>query len=308
MKKCAVFSCKGLGDGLIALVLSNNLHVNGTSVTTFHPFLSELQSWFPHLPIRPFPTTEELTQFDAFFFIYEKSLSMQSLLCHCEKHFPQQTYVLNPIATCNRDYPYWGVGKFKGNRTFVENIVSFCRDSLHLKLSTKDNGIRLPEEIRCKCPKRVILHPMSSRSGKDWPKEKFIALARELSNFGYDPLFVLNEQERQGWDLKEINAPLLHNLRELAELVAQSGYMIGNDSGIGHLASCLDVPTLSICRSYQTAQFWRPAWAMGKVIAPHPWIPNIKGLRLRDHYWKKWISVKRVVKVFLLLAQHSRLT
>jgi heptosyltransferase III len=302
MKKCAVFSCKGLGDGLIALVLSNNLQVNGAVVTTFHPFLQGMQRWFPHLSIRSFPTIDELMQFDAFFFIYEQSPWMKPLLAHCEKHYPQQTVILNPIATCNKDYPYWEMGKFEGRRTFVDNILSFCRESLYLKLLTKSNGICVPDESPPeRHKKRVILHPMSSRPGKDWPREKFIALAGALAAHGYEPIFILSQEERKGWDLSTVSAPFFENLEQLASFVSASGYMIGNDSGIGHLASCLGLPTVTICRSYHTAQFWRPSWARGKVIAPYGWIPNIKGMRLRDEHWKKWVSVKRVLKSFLHL-------
>jgi heptosyltransferase-3 len=300
MKKCAVFSCLGLGDGLISLVLSNNLKVNGAAVTTFHPFLSHLQSWFPSLPIHPFPSLDALSEFDAFFIIFEQSAHMQMILKHCQTHYPTQTFVLNPIATHNKDYPYWEVGKFEGHRTFVDNLVAFCRDTLNLKLVTKNNGIRVPEGIvPYRHAKRVILHPMSSRPGKDWPQEKFIALADSLKCHNYEALFILNNQERRGWDLSKINAPVINNFEELAKWVCESSFMIGNDSGIGHLASCLGIPTVTVCRSYKSAQFWRPAWSRGKVIAPGLWIPNIKGLRLRDKYWKKWIGVKRVLNAFL---------
>ncbi len=306
MKKCAVFSCKGLGDGLIALVLSNNLHVNGATVTTFHPFLQEMQRWFPYLSIRPFPTMEQLVEFDAFFFIYEKSPWMQPLLAHCEKQYPQQTVVLNPIATYNKDCPYWEIGKFDGRRTFVDNIFSFCRESLYLKLLTKSNGICVPDEsLQERHIKRVILHPMSSRTGKNWPREKFIELANALVSLGFEPVFILGPEERKEWDLSTICAPLFENMEQLASFISASSYMIGNDSGIGHLASCLGLPTVTICRSFHTAQFWRPSWERGKVIAPYRWIPNIKGMRLRDQYWKKWISVKRVLKNFLHLQMPS---
>src|SRR5689334_5935940 len=230
MKHCAVFSCKGLGDGLISLVLSSNLYLNGAVVTTFHPFLQEMQRWFPHLSIRSFPTVEELVQFDAFFFIYEKSAWMLPLIAYCEKHYREQTAVLNPIATKNRDYPYWDVGRFDGMRTFVDNILSFCRSSLCLKLLTKSNGIEIPEEKEMEHhERRVIIHPSSSRPGKDWPKEKFFALSDLLKEHGYDPVFVLGKEERGGFDLTRINAPLFHNLDQLARFVAASGYMIGND-------------------------------------------------------------------------------
>ena len=100
MKRFAVFSCLGLGDGLIALVLSNNLHLNGYEVTTFHPFLEGLQEWFPYLPLRSFPLLKDLElvlkEFEHFFLIYEKSTWMQAILVHCQNHYPERTTILNP--------------------------------------------------------------------------------------------------------------------------------------------------------------------------------------------------------------------
>src|SRR3990167_7560491 len=126
LQRCAIFSCMGMGDGLIALILSNNLQLNGHTPITFHPFLDGLQTYFPHLPIQRFPSPEKIAEalegFDRFFLIYEKSAWMQAILAHCEKHYPDRTIVLNPIATPNRDYPYWENGQFDGRRTFVENL------------------------------------------------------------------------------------------------------------------------------------------------------------------------------------------
>ena len=302
--KSAIFSCLGLGDGLIASVLANNLQLNGSTVTLFHPFLKQLQSWFPSIEISPFPPVEQLSRFDAFFFFYEKTEQMQKILKHCETHYPLQTKVLNPIATLNQDYPYWEMGKFSGKRTLVDNITAFCRESLHLTLITKDNGIKIPQEtIKQKHPRRVIVHPMSSRAGKNWPQKKFLRVAQQLKEHGYDPVFILKAAERTLWDLSQIEAPDFQNLNQLAHYVCSCGFMIGNDSGIGHLASCLGLPTLTICRHALIAQFWKPAWAIGSVITPYSWIPNLKGLRLRDTYWKKWISVRRVMREFFRLVK-----
>ncbi len=284
----------GLGDGLIALVLSNNLALNGCSVTTFHPFLSGLQGWFPHLPIRPFP--KELESFDRYFFIFEKSPWMQPLLAECQKHYPEKTMVLNPIATANRDYPYWETGRFDGRRPFAENLYVFCKERLRLQIVTPSNGIVVPDLKRVK--NRIVFHPTSSRVGKNWSPEKYTQLAHALNGEGYTSAFILTEEERKGWDLTGIEAPHFNNLSEMATFVGESAMMIGNDSGIGHLASALKIPTITICRSAQASRFWRPAWSQGAVITPSSWIPNIKGLRLRDQHWKKWISVGRVLKEF----------
>ena len=308
MKNCAIFSCLGLGDGLITLVLSNNLKLNGISSTTFHPFLSGLQSWFPDLPLMPFPALnrlkEELDSYDHFFIFYEKSPWMRSVLDYCLKEHPKATTVLNPIATCNRDYPFWEGGRFNGGRSFVDNLVRFCQETLLLKLTTKHNGITLPGDITAKkYSKRVILHPMSSKKEKNWPKEKFLKLAKALADLGYQPVFALMPKEVVEWDLREIDAFVFESQNALARFVSQSSYLIGNDSGIGHLASCLKLSTLTICRNHQVAKFWRPGWSQAAIVSPYCWIPNLKGARLRDRHWKKWISVERVLKNFLRLTR-----
>ena len=304
MQRCAVFSCFGLGDGLITLVLANNLQLNGGVVTTFHPSLGAFKGWFPHHQIRSFPPLEEmeavLGQFDRFFIMYEKSAWMQAVLKLCHEKFREQTTVLNPIATPRRDYPYWEGGRFDGNCSFVENLYVFCKDVLGFAVVTKSNGIVFPETVRPRrFEKRVILHPMSSREGKNWSRGKFLELSKRLGAMGYMPAMILTQEERVGWDLQGVEAPLFANLSEMASYVGESGYMIGNDSGIGHLASCLGIPTLTICRSAQVSRFWRPAWgSRGEVVTPSSWIPNVKGLRLRDKYWKRWVSVTKVLESF----------
>ena len=254
MQRCAVFSCQGLGDGLISLVLSNNLHLNGAEATTFHPFLDVLEPWFPHLPIRRFPSTQDLetalAPFDRFFIIFEKSSWMQAILQFCLKHHREKTTVLNPIATSRCDYPYWEEGKFNGNRPFVENLYTYCKGVLKFAVATKSNGLTIPKGVHARrFEKRIVIHPTSSREGKNWSREKYLELSGRLKSEGYSLGMVLTQEERQGWDLRGIDAPIFIDLFEMASYVAESGYMIGNDSGIGHLASCLGLPTVTICRS-----------------------------------------------------------
>ena len=188
--KAAVFSCKGLGDGLIALVLSHNLRLNGWEVDTFHSSLSGLQSWFPGLPIKSFPPS--LEKYDRFFIIYETSPWMQEILKECRNRFWEKTTVLNPIATPNRDYPYWEHGKFNGKVPFAENLYQFCKAVLQLPNSTKENGIQAPDQIE-RDMARVVIHPTSSRLGKNWTKQKYEELSYRLKNAGFKPVFVLTE-------------------------------------------------------------------------------------------------------------------
>jgi len=291
--KVAVFSCAGLGDCLLTTILSHNLALEGHEVVTFHPFMSQLQRWFPHLPIHSFPPKFE--EFDRFFIFYEKSDWMMRVLDTCLKNYRDQTTVLNPIATPNTDYPYWEEGQFDGSQTFADNLVSFCRTVLGIKNGVKSNGIAIPSELQPRrYMNRVVLHPTSSRPGKNWPRAKFLKLAEKLRKKGYEPVFIVSPAERVDWP----EAPAFEGLDAMARFVCESGYMIGNDSGIGHLASCLGVPTVSLFKNERTAHFWRPAFAPGECCLPRGWLPNLKGLRWRDKYWHWNLSVREVIRTF----------
>ncbi len=302
--RIAVFSCLGLGDGLISLILSNNLAKNHCEVDTFHPSLHSLQAWFPHLPLKSFPSEEKIEEvlalYDRFFLFYEKSDWMFKILDWCQKKAPQKLTVLNPIATPNCDYPYWEGGKFDGRLTFVENLVNFCRHSLQLHNATDSNGITpLADVVFQRYPKRIVLHPTSSKEEKNWPWKRFEILANRLEKSGFEPWFVLSPAEKI--QFPACRSPSTKNLSELAHFVAESGGMIGNDSGIGHLASCLGLPSVTISRNKQQSSFWRPGWAPTNTLTPPSWIPNLKFIRLRDKYWKYLISVKEVQRVFTKL-------
>lgn len=307
-KTAAVFSCQGLGDGLIALVLSHNLALNGYTTTTFHPSLASLQSWLPTLSIATLPSNieKQLHTFDRLFIFVEQTAPMISLLTHALKDHRDKTIILNPIATANQDYAYWEEGKFDGTKSFVDNLYTFSKQILKLPVCTKSNGITPPSSLQWqRHPKRILLHPTSSRAGKNWSAHKFLTLADALEKEGFVPQFILHPQERQAWNLSEQRAPLIADLPQLAALIYESGCLIGNDSGPGHLASCLRIPTLSLFRNEKTAQFWRPGWGHSQVICPPRWVPNFKGLRWRDKAWQQWISVAAVKRRFHKLCKLS---
>jgi len=266
--KCAVFPCVGLGDALIAAVLSNNLSSAGHQVDTFHPFLPAVNPVFPHLSLLPRAEGDAfLHDYDHLCFIYETKQWMGKLIDYALKHLPEKTTVLNPIATPNCDYPFWEQGKFNGDLPFVDNLVSYCSRELGIEEPVRSNGIILPSHIeREKYPNRVIIHPTSSRVGKNWTPKQFLSLVDKLQKDGFEPVFILTEEERKDWP--SVVAPRFDNLVEITHFIAQSGAMIGNDSGIGHLASAVGVPTLTICRSKMVANFWRPSWAESRWKSP----------------------------------------
>ena len=178
-----------------------------------------------------------------------------------------------------------------------------CKEHLNLQNIARDNGIMpLPNLIHRQYKKRIMIHPTSSKKMKNWPAEKFIKLVKILTNKGYEVFFIVPQEERALWE-KIIPSPsMLPNFSSLSEIalwIYESNYFIGNDSGMGHLASCLGIPTLSIISRSGMARMWRPAWGKGIVVTPTSLIPSRK---LKEKIWKHFVSVKKVAKEFIRIS------
>ena len=308
-RKCAVISCPGLGDGLLSLIVSNNMHLNGWEVTTYHDKkLCQLQQWFPHLPIVPFShensLQEFLSSFEKIFVSYSTSSKyIQNIISEGKKPQWNNVTVLNPC--CSRSQgkqPFYEDACFSSNVPMVENLQQFCENILLLPKTTKSNGLIVPYDlVYRKYKKRVVIHPTSAKKGKCWSFAKYIKLAKQLKKEGFKPVFIADLLEQKKIEqkfLSNIEMPHFSHLGEVAKFIYESGYMIGNDSGIGHLASCLEIPTISLFRNNRVAKLWRPAWMKGEIVSPSPFIPNIAGFRLRDKKWQKFVSIKKILKRF----------
>jgi len=144
--KAAVISCRGLGDGLVSLTLSHNLFINGYEVTTYHPNLFELQSWFKNLKIlKTDPVNNILEDYDEIFISYENSFFFNELVSKGKKKYKNKVYVLNPSSSKkNGTQPYYEDAFFKNNISVVDNILLFCKNVLKLQNIEKTNGISCP--------------------------------------------------------------------------------------------------------------------------------------------------------------------
>lgn len=305
MRQKAGFFChNGLGDGVNGLVLSNNLHLNGWHVDTYQNTMGSMQNWFPHLPVFPYPAPSEVPRM---FNTYDRIFVVQNdtdpfvlqLIQEGKRRMPDRIHVIYLYPSPNIiNEPYYRDCLTNPILPIAENLRLLCEKVLHLPKITKSNGfIPLAGLIPRKYPKRVVIHPTSARVTRNWPKEKFLALAQEIQQQGYEPVFIPGT--RTGWE--EVEVALFSNLDLLSRFLYESGFLIGNDSGLGHLASALGLPTLTLCRRKAWANMWAPSFHKGIVITPSSWIPNIRGLRLRDRYWKSFISVNQVKRAFTKL-------
>ncbi len=281
----SIVCARGLGDALISMILAHNLTLSGCQVTTFSSILYQLRDWFPQSAILPFPNN------------LQSSFSTFDTIIAADHSIVNETHAFgNQLIILKED-------EFDRNVSIAQNIQIACQQRLGLPFSQRKNGIQPLRDLRFRShPKRLVLHPTSSDTKKNWPADKFIALAKKLEKQGYSPYFCISPAERKHWEqlVPHDQLPFFSSVSDLASFVFESGYLIGNDSGVGHLASALNIPTLSLFARKSYAHLWRPGWGHGHVVTPPPFV---LGARLKQKCWKQLLTVTRVHKAFTHLTQ-----
>lgn len=115
----------------------------------------------------------------------------------------------------------------------------------------------------------VVMHPGAGSPAKCWPVDCFLELAQRLRGRGENVEVLLGEVELEKWPASRIEAfkeagevRTPGTLSELLDRLAGASAFVGNDSGPGHLAGILGVPTISIFGP-RDPQRWKP---LGPIV------------------------------------------
>lgn len=283
--KIAVVCAQGMGDGLIMHIASHNLTQAGTAVTTFSDHLEGFKKWVPGFQFAKQPHPEKIEKifldYDAVILQHDnssKSFTIKNLKIpvfgfygshNLLKHGPLSDldYVCNPTQCMN------------------ENIVKAM--TKWFGLSSKENGLTpIQGLVHRKYHRRIAIHSGSSSPDRNWPIQKFKNVAAHFKKRGYDPVFL----------------PELPSLEDLASFIYESGYFLGNDSGPGHLASCLKIPSLIIGKDYKHLLLWRPGWLPPHVETP----PRLSSIfKWTKTHWKYFITSNKVIKQLKTKVLHN---
>ncbi len=304
MKQAAILCGSGIGDGLLMMVAAHHLKKKGYAPTIFHHHHKELAPLFEGYTFAPHPANleETLKAFDRVIVENDNSKAAWELFdLRDVKKLTNLTFFFP--TPCRRMVE--GDFLFDPKKPIASNLSAACQKTLKTD-NSKENDLSIPKEKTFrKHPKRIVIHPTSNDPKRNWEKEQFLALAARLENKGYTVSFCVGPNEKKGWE--GVDLPSFKNLQEVAAYIYESGFLIGNDSGIGHLASNLGIPTLTISGNPKRVRLWRPDWAIGKVVTlPFP-LPNFKGInmRVRENHWQRFISVGKVFKTFQELVDES---
>lgn len=297
--KAAVICSKGMGDGLMMMTASHRLKMEGYEVTTFQDLMGELSPWFPG---HHFAKRSTITTLDAFDFILLQNDNTPFSFDLIDRN-RKKIHIFYASYEPKKHRPLTAEDVvFDRSQPMVKNIAEGIAAILNLDHPLYENGITPPEDLTYrKHQKRVVIHPTSTTPKRTWTAEKFIALAHLLEDKGWEPVFSVGPNERNEWEarLKGLfPLPSFPNLSSLAAYLYKSHFLIGNESGTGHLASNLGIPTLIVASCPKQMALWRPGFLPGQVVTPPPYVPNFKFLRLREKKWQSFISPKRILKAY----------
>lgn len=103
-----------------------------------------------------------------------------------------------------------------------------------------------PAEQRPRTSRLAVIHPGSGSQEKNWPIERFAALATACAARGLEVTWLLGEAEGNIHIPPGHRAARMPPLTEVARLLSRAAVYVGNDSGITHLAAAVGCPTVAI--------------------------------------------------------------
>ncbi len=115
-------------------------------------------------------------------------------------------------------------------------------------------------EQRIDSPKYVVLSPFSAWQGREWPTAHWACLAHLLQDAGYDVIAIdgVGNGQRLRETFETTSAKWFWGLSPewVTDALLGAHALIGNDSGMAHLAGMLGVKTIVIHAQVSPEQLW----------------------------------------------------
>ena len=133
--KYALFCSKGLGDGLIFMLIANNIKNSGVNIVLYHDLLVDLNSWFPGINIKKYSDIknieEELSSYSSVIINTDLSKINIEIQKRSLELIPKSTYLLHATTCKGKKLP--GNYYLDSKKTLVSNLFDFCKSELKLK-------------------------------------------------------------------------------------------------------------------------------------------------------------------------------
>jgi len=111
-------------------------------------------------------------------------------------------------------------------------------------------GMELPPQNEVVAPvgrrSGVVIHSGAAQPARVWPLERFGFLVKQLRAEGYTVEVVCDARQREWWTGQGEKPLQPATIAQFMEILDGAGLFVGNDSGPGHLAGILGIPTFTL--------------------------------------------------------------
>ena len=112
-------------------------------------------------------------------------------------------------------------------------------------------GLELPATEKTLAPKRlarriILIHTGARLALRVWPLEKFSRLINRLREKNYEVQIACDPEQLGWWEQHGENPACPSSVTALFQLLDEASLFIGNDSGPGHIAAIIGVPTFTL--------------------------------------------------------------
>jgi len=120
----------------------------------------------------------------------------------------------------------------------------------------------------------ILVHTGAAQPTRIWPLDRFQYLVQRLRQEGYSAQIICNADQREWWEKQGETVHIPSSITELVAEIEGAGVFVGNDSGPGHIAASLGLPTFTLFGN-QSPAFFSPLHRDAEWIegAPCPYKP-----------------------------------
>ena len=101
----------------------------------------------------------------------------------------------------------------------------------------------------------AVVHSGAAQPARVWPLERFAFLVNQLRREGHAVEVVCDARQREWWTGQGEKARAPGTIAELLAILDGAGLFVGNDSGPGHLAGILGIPTFTLFGNQLSSRF-----------------------------------------------------
>jgi len=162
---------------------------------------------------------------------------------------PRDNFLLSLTGAGRRvGFPKLGSGIFLNERVLLPGPGAHRYENW--RALGRHLGIDLPTRQQMASPPRrqttILIHTGAAQAVRVWPLARFQVLAGQLRQSHYSVQIVCDPNQREWWISRGENVRVAASISELIGLLGGAGLFVGNDSGPGHLAAIMGVPTFTI--------------------------------------------------------------